>query len=105
MHEKDHVSLIFTCDFDAREEWEAEKKGYFTSAAVQLPDGTKVPVCFWDPVRLSQELEMELKWGGTCFSEPGMIVIPKVTVENMKAAVEELFRKSYFDRLLSLSQR
>jgi len=33
-----------------------------------------------------------------------MIVIPTVTVENMKAAVEELYHRGYFDQLKSLFQ-
>jgi hypothetical protein len=89
---------------DERTEWEIQQKGWFEQALVQLPDGSIVPVCFWDPVRLSQDLETDLKLGGVCISEPGMIVIPQVTVGNMKAAVEELYRKGYFHRLRSLFQ-
>jgi hypothetical protein len=104
MNEANRVTLSFACDIDERTEWEIQQKGWFEQALVHLPDGSNVPVCFWDPVRLSQDLETELKSGRTCISEPGMIVIPHVTVENMKAAVEELYRRGYFDSLRSLFQ-
>jgi len=104
MHKANRVTLSFTCDIDERAEWEIQQKGWFEHAIVHLPDGSNVPVCFWDPVRLSQALETDLKLGRTCIGEPGMIIIPCVTVENMKAAVEELYHRGYFDRLRSLFQ-
>jgi len=104
MQEAKQVTLSFDCDLDERTEWEIQQKGWFEQAVVHLPDGSSVPVCFWDPVRLSQDLETDLKSGRTCVAEPAMIVIPRVTVENMKAAVEELCHRGYFDKLKSLSQ-
>jgi len=102
MKEDSNVTLSFTFELDERAVWEIQQKGWFEHALVHLPDGSNVPVCFWDPVRLSQDLESDLKFGRSCIGEPGMIIIPQVTVENMKAAVEELYRSGYFDRLRSL---
>lgn len=99
MKEANHVTLSFTCDLDERSEWEIQQKGWFEQAIVHLPNGSNVPVCFWDPGRLSQDLETDLKLGRTCVAEPGMIIIPAVTVDNMKAAVEELYHRGYFDTL------
>lgn len=104
MTEPNHTILSFTCDFDERTEWEIQQKGWFEQAVARLPDGSTVPVCFWDPVRLTQDLEADLKSGRSCIAEPGMIVIPEVTVKNMQAAVEELYNAGYFDRLKSLVQ-
>lgn len=104
MSEPKHAALSFTCDFDERTEWEIQQKGWFEQALVHLPDGSTVPVCFWDPVRLTQDLEADLKSGRSCIAEPGMIVIPEVTVKNMQAAVGELYSEGYFDRLKSLVQ-
>ena len=87
MHETNHVTLSFTCDLDERAEWEIEQKGWFEHALVHLPEGGSVRVHFWEPSRLAQDLETDLKSGRTCIAEPGMIVIPKVTVDNMKAAL------------------
>lgn len=104
MQEGNHAALSFTCDFDERAQWEVQQKGWFDQALVHLPDGSRVRVCFWDPVRLSQDLETDLKMGSACIAEPGMIVISQVTLENMKAAVEELYHRGYFNQLRSLFQ-
>ena len=104
MQEGNHVTLSFTCDFDEKAQWEVQQKGWFDQALVHLSDSSKLRVCFWDPVRLSQDLVTDLNLGRTCIAEPGMIVIPQVTVENMKAAVEELYHRGYFNQLRSLFQ-
>lgn len=89
-------TLIFTCEMDERAEWEIEQKGFFAHAVVVLPEGRKVPVFFYDPVRLAQDLESDLEHGHKCVAEPGMIVIPAVTIDNMRAAVAELYASGYF---------
>src|SRR5690349_3214757 len=104
MNELNQTTLSFTCDFDNRTEWEIQQKGWFQHGVARLPDGSSVPVCFWDPVRLIQDLEADLEAGKTCIAEPAMIVIPQVTVRNMQAAVEELYNAGYFDRLKSIAQ-
>ena len=79
MDETSEPILIITCDFDSQTAFEVERKGWFEQAIVKLPNGTEVPVCFWDPVRLTQDLETDVNQGRFCFAEPGLIVIPKVT--------------------------
>ncbi len=93
------AKLFFTCDFDEKDAYEVEQKGYFEHAIAQLPNGARVRVCFWDPVRLAQDLETDLKLGRICIGEPGLVVVSKVTVENMQNAIKELYRRGYFERL------
>jgi hypothetical protein len=95
-------TLSFICEFDEHTAWEVEQKGWFEGAVVTLPNGLAVPLSFWDPVRLSQDLETGLKFGSVCLAEPALIVVPKVTFEYMQKAVKELFGKGYFDRLIAL---
>jgi hypothetical protein len=71
---------------------------------VHLPEGRIVRVSFWDPVRLSQDLETYLSLGRACLAEPGMIIIPQVTIGNMQAAVEELHERGYFDSFTSTTK-
>ena len=97
--------LFFTGDFDEVVVFEVEKKGYLQDAFVRMPDGFDIKVCFWDPTRLRQDLETDLGLGKRCFAEPGLIVVPAVTVDNMKAAVTQLYEDGFFERLLSLSTR
>src|SRR5262249_39516917 len=96
------VRLLFTCEMDERAEWEIKQKGFFEHVLAHLPDGKTVRVCFWEPVRLSQELEDYLKWGKRCLAEPGMIIIPEVTVPNMEAAVKELYEQDFFAAFVSV---
>lgn len=95
----DNVRLEFGCTFDARTIEEVRNKGYFQHAIACLPDGRRVRVSFWDPVRLSQDMEIETGLGRSCIGEPGLIVVPRVTPDNMLAAVNELYSKGYFDQL------
>jgi hypothetical protein len=96
------VTLSFTYDLDDRAAYEIEKKGFFEHAIANLPEGRRVKVSFWDPGRLAQDLEMEVKQGHVSLGQPGLIVVSRVTVENMKRAVKEQYENGYFDRLMGI---
>jgi hypothetical protein len=96
--------LSFTCNFDERTAWEVELKGWFEGALVTLPSGHKIPLSFWDPARLNQEVQADFELGKICFSEPALIVVPKVTRENMERAAQQLFDEGYFERLIAVGQ-
>lgn len=66
-------TLTISCDLDEGAEWEIEQKGWFEHALVHLPDGKHVQLHFWDPSRIAQDLETNLKSGKTCLTEPAMI--------------------------------
>ena len=102
MDESNEPILIFACDFDAQTAFDIEQKGWFEQTVIRLPNGIEVPVSFWDPARLSQDLETDVRNGRFCLAEPGLIVVPKVNRAYMVEAVKQLFRDKYFDRLLSL---
>ncbi|MEN6370788.1 MAG: hypothetical protein ABFD64_02135 [Armatimonadota bacterium] len=76
---------------------EMPDKGYISDAMVIGEDGTKYPVSFFDPVRLTQELECCVKLGQPYFTEPGIIVLPEVTMENILHAVDELGKEGFFE--------
>ncbi len=102
MNKRTEPELVFICNFDAQTEFEVEQKGWFEGAAVRLPNDILIPVSFWDPVRLAQQLEYDIKNGQSCLADPCMIIIPTITKEHMVGAVKQLFADKYFDRLLSL---
>jgi len=83
--------------------FEIEQKGWCAIAIAELPDGKRVKLFFYDPVRLTQDLETDSATGETFIAEPGLIVIPKVTREYMENAVKRLYRKGYFNSLVPLS--
>jgi hypothetical protein len=95
----ENIQLEFECTFDARTIEEVRDKGYFQYAVAVLPDGRRVRLSFWDPIRLSQDMETETRLGRSCIGEPGLIIVPHVTPDSMLAAVKELYSKGYFERL------
>src|SRR5580704_11141725 len=95
--------LMLTTDFDDQAIVEMAWKGW-APAAVKFSSGKMVEVCFYDPVRLSQDLETERQSGSACIAEPGMIVVPDVTLKNMNDAILQLHKNRFFDRLVPLGQ-
>src|SRR5262249_47376669 len=55
---------FFPDGFNARDAAESDQRGYFGQAIVELPSGARVKVCFYDPVRLAQDLETVQESGG-----------------------------------------
>lgn len=96
--------LVFAYDFDERAAFEAEGRGYLSYAHVALPDGSRCPVVFYDPVRLHQDLEEEAARGTPFVAEPGMIVVPNVTLGNMEKAVSKLYEAGFFSRFICNSE-
>src|SRR5579884_353129 len=88
--------------FDERAEWEAESKGWLSGVTVELADGARYPVFFYDPVRLSQDLEADASQGRPYAAEPGMIVLRQVTRAAIGEAVDHLVRAGFFDHLRPL---
>lgn len=95
--EAGNAKLIFEGGFTDLDDFNAIGAGYY-SAIVQLDDGSRYPVCFYDPVRLQQDVAEEAKQGTPFVAEPGMIVLTEVSLENMKTAVSRLQHQGYFNR-------
>ena len=91
--------LVFRYPFDEAAAYDAEARGYLAYASVELSDGNRYPVVFYDPVRLQQDLEVEMSQGRAFIADPGMIVVPEVTMARMQDAVERLFQMGFFDSL------
>ena len=67
-------------------EWEVTAKGCFSEARI-IVSGRRYRLNFYDPVRLSQEIESGLQRGGV-FIERNLIVIRSVTRLEMERAAE-----------------
>jgi hypothetical protein len=100
MNDTGQPKLLFEQTLDERLAFEMEQKGWSGIGFVELPSRARVKVFFYDPVRLAQDLETDLKSGRSCVAEPGMIVIPRVTIEHMERAVRDLYERGYFDSLV-----
>jgi len=96
---KNQFDLEFEGGFCDRDEQEARDAGYRGGVTVSLGPGRRYSVTFYDPVRLAQDLATEKSAGAACIAEPGMIVVPEVTKENMRMAVEQLVGEGFFETL------
>ena len=90
--------VIWPEGFDERAAFETPLKGWL-SAQVELEDGCRYTVYFSDPSRLQQDLDEALKSGRPCFAEPGLIILPEVTVKTMQEAVQFLWKEGFFASL------
>ncbi len=78
--------LILPDYFDDLVAFETEEKGYLCDVRVTFGQ-QEMTVDFYDPVRLSQEIAADIERGRS-FAVQNLLVIPKVTVDEMKRAVE-----------------
>ena len=98
MESKNFPQLVFSVDFDERTAEEVLQKGWFRAAFALMPNGARVPLAFFDPVRLRQEIDAALHSGSSCFAEVCLIVVPEITKECMEAALRELYGSRFFEQ-------
>lgn len=87
---------IIGLDWDAATAYDIQNKGWYEQAKLQKDDGTLVPLSFWDPVRLRQELEEDFRSGRKYFAEPNLIILPQLTEDAIRATIDELMAKGFF---------
>ena len=92
------ITVSFPADYDAQSEFETPRRGYLSDVEVEL-EGARYRLFFIDPVRLDQELKSNVDSGRPFFSEPNLVVLPEVTTEAIKKAVEGLARNGFFQHL------
>lgn len=54
---------------------------------------------FSDPIRLQQDVDEAVKRERPCFAEPGLIILPEVTVQAIQDAVQFLWKQGFFASL------
>jgi hypothetical protein len=90
--------IIFPEGFDERAAFETPLKGWL-KAQVELENGCRYAVYFSDPIRLQQDVNEAVKHARPCFAEPGLIIIPEVTVQAIQDAVQFLGTQGFFASL------
>lgn len=98
------VKLVFANGVSERQVQEALDRGYLSHVLVEIEAQRLYPVFFYDPVRLAQELAMNAKHGEPFVAETGMIVLTEITIENMRDAVNALFKEGFFERLIPIDR-
>jgi hypothetical protein len=84
-------ALVLPGDFDDYES-EVKAKGFFSEARLSV-SGKRYRLSFYDPVRLSQEIESELR-RGELFFDSNVVVVNSVTRSDMERAAEALMKSS-----------
>ena len=96
-------NIIIEHGFNERDQFEAKAKGYLSHVVVEVSDGRKYSVTFYDVTRLQQDLEYEVTTGRMCIAEVGMIVLPEVTLTNITLATTKLSAEGFFERLIPMN--
>jgi hypothetical protein len=95
MKTPDQVQILWPAGFDAQAQFELPYKGWL-SVCAKLENGHRYTLSFIDPTRLQQELEDSVQEGKPYFAEPGLIILPEVTVEAVEDAVQTLQKQGFF---------
>jgi hypothetical protein len=95
--------LRFAREFTERDALEAQDRGYLSHVLVELDEGRLYPIFFYDATRLQQDLTEGVRSGRPFVADPGMIVVPEVTLPAMTAAVTRLVGEGFFEHLVPLT--
>ena len=95
--------LVFALGFSEQTIFEAQSRGYLSHVMVELDGHRFFAVFFYDPIRLQQDLQESAKHDRPFVADPGMIVLPELTLDAMQSAVQSLSQEGYFDPLVELS--
>jgi len=90
--------IILPAGFDERATAEIALKGWL-SVQVELDDGERYGLYFSDVMRLQQDMDEAAQQGKPCFAEPGLIIVPEVTVQTIHDAVQFLWKQGFFTTL------
>ncbi len=93
---KNYPRIILPEGFDERDECEMPLRGCLSNALVELESGEQYAVDFIEPVRLAQDLVEYGRSGIPCYAEPGLIIIPEVTLSTIQEAVNYLYHQGFF---------
>ena len=98
----DYPRLVFAHDVD----YDIAPFGYRGDVVVEIADGEAFPVYFYEPDAIREELDGRIKSGfGQFVAEPGLVVIPEITLAGMKSSVLELVEIGYFDHLRAVCMK
>jgi len=98
-----HFEDCYDDGFGERDAFEALSRGYRSHVWAELDDGSRYQLTYYDVTRLAQTLEGEAGAGRPYFAEPGLIIVPEVTLANMEAAARALAAEGFFERYLARS--
>ncbi len=96
---KEEFPKLILLDWQEGDDKIVWQKGWFCHNFVELENGNRYQVCFYDYGRLSQHLEDNTKKGQPFFIENNLIVLSEITIENMQKAIVEAEKQGFFENL------
>jgi|SRR5581483_2977028 len=96
--------LRFHVGFSEQDLYEAQQRGYLSHVLVELGDRRLYPVLFYDIVRLQQDLEESTKHGRPFIADPGMVVLPDISLDAMNQSVQKLYADGFFDHIVAVTE-
>jgi hypothetical protein len=98
MNANNYPKIIFPEGFNEQNLFELPSKGW-VNIKVLLSDNISYSIFFIDPIRLQQDLDDILRSGEPCFAEPGLVILPEVTDDTIRASIQFLWRTNFFTNL------
>jgi len=92
----------YTISFGEDEEYAKaymESKGWTSVVKLQI-EGSTYHLNFYDPVRLAQCISDELDNGDVCFFEENLIIIERLTEDNIHKAIETIIAQKRISKLI-----
>lgn len=90
------MEIHYPIKWTEQDHFELEAKGWLSDVTVITNSGHKYSMCFYDPTRLAQDLEEEIKSGKSAIIEKGLVVVSKLTKKNIEAAIAQAESEGYF---------
>jgi hypothetical protein len=98
MDGEEFPKLIFL-DWQEGDEIVINQKGWFCHNVVELANGNRYQICFFDETKLAHQLSCWKEQGKPFFIENALIVLSEITIENMTAAIMEAEKRKFFEKL------
>lgn len=80
--------------------FEMESKGYSYGCIVELTNGNSYHLNFYDPMRFYQDACDEMRDYGGYFYEENVVLVSKVMMDNMVAAIDDLYATGQFSNMV-----
>ena len=90
------MKIEYPIEWNERDQLDRPAKGWLGDVVVELDDGKRHRLFFYDPTRLAQDLEEEIKLGKGAIIEPGLIVVPEVTKDKIERAIRQAIAEGFF---------
>lgn len=81
---------------DLDNEVDHRSRGWRQGILVELEDGRSFELEAYDPTRLMQDIDLEIRSGASVFVQPHIIVVPEVTDDAVRTAIRKLAEGGWF---------